>query len=434
MYETDVTFDDQSIRLSLPVFKVDAARRIVHGFATLDNLDKQDDIVTRTASLSAFERFRGNLREQHDPKKAVGKVVKFREDTIFDQETNKAYNGVFVSAYISKGAEDTWQKVLDGTLSGFSIGGAIKDTEIAFDEDLDKTIRIIHDYDLVELSLVDSPANQLANVLSVEKVGGKMVYSTPMVKGDIETIFWCGKDNIVVVKSTDSAECAVCGGSMSNAGFVEANDMNKRDSIKSSLDEFKRAAATTAVDLKAKEASDMADQTTTEDAAPEQDVVVEKSDSVVEESAPIVEATEQVEKSDQVEEEQVEKSEQVEEERVEEESEAVVGEVAKTVDADAAADKVDELSNLLVSSLSTLADAVKTLNSKIEDMNKSLSSVQAEVKEVKGTSESLGKRVDSVEETTAFRKSGDLGEVVQESEIRKSNSLWGGRFLNAADL
>ena len=109
LYETKVALDNDNIRLSMPLFKVDQEKRIVHGFATLDNLDKQDDIVTKAASLKAFERFRGNIREQHDPHKAVGRIVTFREDSIYDAESAKAYNGVFVSAYVSKGAEDTWQ-------------------------------------------------------------------------------------------------------------------------------------------------------------------------------------------------------------------------------------------------------------------------------------------------------------------------------------
>jgi hypothetical protein len=36
---------------------------------------------------------------------------------------------------------------------------------------------------------------------------------------------------------------------------------------------------------------------------------------------------------------------------------------------------------------------------------------------------------------TAFRKSGDLGEIVQElPEMKVQKSLWGGRFLTNNDL
>ena len=109
----------------MPIAKIDEERRIVSGFATLDNLDRQDDIVPAEASVNAFNNLQGNIREMHDATKAVGKMVEFKEDMYFDNEAEKMYNGVYVSAYISKGAEDTWQKVLDGTLSGFSIAGDI---------------------------------------------------------------------------------------------------------------------------------------------------------------------------------------------------------------------------------------------------------------------------------------------------------------------
>ena len=104
--------EGDSVRFSMPIGKIDQERRIVSGFATLDNIDKQNDIVTTEASMTAFKKFRGNLREMHQPS-AVGKVVSFKEDRYFDPETKKFYSGVYVSAYVSKGAQDTWEKVFD---------------------------------------------------------------------------------------------------------------------------------------------------------------------------------------------------------------------------------------------------------------------------------------------------------------------------------
>ena len=54
--------EGDNVRLSMPFAKVDKERRIVSGFATLDNLDRQNDIVTTDASLKAFSKFRGNIR------------------------------------------------------------------------------------------------------------------------------------------------------------------------------------------------------------------------------------------------------------------------------------------------------------------------------------------------------------------------------------
>jgi len=131
--------EGDNVRLSMPFSKVDKERRIVSGFATLDNVDRQSDIVTSEASMKAFSKFRGNIREMHQPI-AVGKMVAFKEDKYFDPETKKFYSGVYVSAYVSKGAQTTWEKVLDGTLSGFSIGGKMNNWDDAYDEKMDSQI------------------------------------------------------------------------------------------------------------------------------------------------------------------------------------------------------------------------------------------------------------------------------------------------------
>ena len=78
--------DGDNLRLSMPFSKVDKERRMVSGFATLDNVDKQNDIVTTDASLKAFKKFRGNIREMHQPV-SVGIMVDFKEDNYFDPET-----------------------------------------------------------------------------------------------------------------------------------------------------------------------------------------------------------------------------------------------------------------------------------------------------------------------------------------------------------
>jgi hypothetical protein len=71
----------------------------------------------------------------------------------------------------------------------------------------------------------------------------------------------------------------------------------------------------------------------------------------------------------------------------------------------------------------------------VDAITKSLDSVTNEVKDVKGSFNEFGKRVDLVEKDTAFRKSGDLGEIVQEPVTQQvQKSLWGGRFLKNADL
>ena len=213
-----------SVTLSLPFAKVDKERRIVSGFASLDNVDKQGDIVTAEASLKAFSKFRGNIREMHQPS-AVGKMVSFKQDKYYDDNEKKFYNGVFVSAYVSKGAKDAWEKVIDGTYTGFSIGGKMNSWDDGYDEKSDSTIRIIKDYDLVELSLVDSPANEFANIIHIEKVDG-----VDVVKGQdvaLENVFYDEESGLVMVSEEDSVKSPVSGNEMKNIGFVEKQDNEK---------------------------------------------------------------------------------------------------------------------------------------------------------------------------------------------------------------
>jgi hypothetical protein len=409
--------EGDNVRLSMPFSKVDVERRTVSGFATLDNVDKQSDIVTTEASLSAFQKFRGNIREMHQPT-AVGKMVAFKEDKYFDPETKKFYNGVYVSAYVSKGAQDTWEKVLDGTLSGFSIGGKMNKWDDGYDEKLESKIRIIKDYDLVELSLVDNPANQFANILSVEKVDGVDIIKGDLVDTVTENVFWDSESGIVLLSENESEASPTSGAPMQNIGFVEKTDNEKTEMIKFLVDSAKGINTSKII----KEASPMNETTDTvvED-------ITEKSDDVVEESQVAPEADAAVEEP--AAEEVTEKAEAVEEtpEVVEEPAE----EVSKSDDVTEA---VAEIKNTLTSAFSDLTATVKSLHEQVAELTKSIDSVKNEVTEAKGQFDEFGKRVDAVEADTAFRKSGDLGEIVQYEPEMVQKSLWGGRFLKTADL
>ena len=424
--------DGENLRLSMPFNKVDKERRIVSGFASLDNLDKQMDIVTSEASMNAFAKFRGNIREMHQPL-AVGKMVNFKEDKYFDPETKKFYKGVFVSAYVSKGAQDTWEKVLDGTLTGFSIGGRMNKWDDGYDEKSDSQIRIIKDYDLVELSLVDSPANQFANIVSVEKVDG-----VDVIKADatiLENVFYDKENGIVISSENDSELSPVTGEQMENIGFVEKTDNEKTQMIKFLVDSAK-GINTSKIN---KEVQPMTEETTV-------DVAVEKTDAVVEnvEVAPEVDTVVEtpaveVAKSDEVVvAEETEKADEVVEVAAEEE----VTEVSKSDEA--IVDSVAEIKNTLESAFSDLVSTVKSLQAEVEmlkstkvDVEAAKHSFEAVAKDIASATNAFnefGKRVELVEQDTAFRKSGDLGEIVQNQPETVEKSLWGGSFLKTADL
>jgi len=437
--------EGENVRLSMPFSKVDSERRIVSGFATLDNVDKQSDIVTTDASLRAFAKFRGNIREMHQPV-SVGKMVSFKEDRYFDPESKKFFSGVYVSAYVSKGAQDTWEKVLDGTLSGFSIGGRMNKWDDAYDEKMDKSIRIIKDYDLVELSLVDNPANQFANILSVEKVDG-----VDMIKGDnldieFENVFWDSESGIVKVSDLDAEVSPINGSPMKNIGFVEKNDSEKTEMIKFLVDSAKGIN----LSKMTKEASPMNEAT--EDVVKNDDVV-EETQVAPEADAEVVEKgysedKEMEEKSkteksghpmDEEEEKKSDDMDEDEEMKSDNMDKPTEEEVSKSDDV--IVDAVADIKNTLTSAFSDLADTVKSLHEQVAELNKSLGVVKGELTSVKGELaqaasefDNFGKRVDAVEADTAFRKSGDLGEIVQEQPEKVEKSLWGGRFLKTADL
>jgi hypothetical protein len=436
--------EGDNLRFSLPFSKVDKERRTVSGFASLDNLDKQMDIVTAEASMDAFAKFRGNIREMHQPL-AVGKMVNFKAEKYFDPDSKKFFNGVYVSAYVSKGAQDTWEKVLDGTLTGFSIGGRMNKWDDGYDEKSDTQIRIIKEYDLIELSLVDSPANQFANIISVEKVDG-----VDMVKGDntvIENVFWDTESGIVTVSENESENSPVSGEPMKNIGFVEKTDSEKTTMIKFLVDSAK-GINTSKIN---KEVQPMTENTeavaevieteasvevTKSEVAPEADVKADVVETAVEETE-----TEKAAKAPGTDEEDTE--EDTAETPADEEAEAKKKPMAPKSD-EVIQESVTETNDDLEKAFSDLVLTVKSLQAEVEMLKsskvdvevvkESFTEVAKDIAAAKNEFDKFGKRVDAVEADTAFRKSGDLGEIVQDQPEMVEKSLWGGSFLKTADL
>ena len=435
--------EGDNVRLSMPFSKIDVERRIVSGFATLDNVDKQADVVTADASMKAFAKFRGNIREMHQPV-AVGKMVSFKEDKYFDPESKKFYSGVYVSTYISKGAQDAWEKVLDGTYTGFSIGGKMNKWDDAYDEKMESKIRIIKEYDLVELSLVDNPANQFASILSVQKVDGVDTVQGANADTVIENVFWDAESGMVLLSENESEVSPTSGTEMQNIGFVEKTDTEKPEMIKFLVDSAKGINTSKII----KEVSPMTDATENVEAeapvadapaveesqvAPEADAAVEKSDVVTEKGS-------NYDKSEDMKED-AKKSEDMDEDDDEDDEEEMLPksdstseteEVSKSEDAVIAA--VAEIKDGITSAFSDLTSVVKSLGDEVAELKKSLDLANAKLADAENDFNEFGKRVDAVEADTAFRKSGDLGEIVQNQPETVEKSLWGGRFLKTADL
>ena len=416
--------DGDNVRLSMPFGKVDQERRLVSGFASLDNVDKQMDIVTTEASMSAFAKFRGNIREMHQPS-AVGKMISFKEEKYFDPESKKFYKGVYVSTYISKGAQDAWEKVLDGTYTGFSIGGRMNKWDDAYDDTMEKQIRIIKDYDLIELSLVDSPANQFASIMSVEKVDG-----VDMIKADntvLENVFYDKDSGLVIVSEEETQVSPATGQEMKNIGFVEKDDLEKANMIKFLVDSAKGISTIKIT----KEVNPMTEATEVAvESAVEEVEVTPEAQPVVEE-APVAQEAPAAEPADGSAESPAAPAAETVENTADK---ADSLEANATASNEEIAKAVSEIKDSLTNAFGDLSSTVKSLHEQIMTLSKSLESVTSEVKEVKGTFDEFGKRVDDVVADTAFRKSGDLGEIVQFEPLKVQKSLWGGRFLTSTDL
>ena len=416
------------INLSIPFTKVNREKRTVSGFATLDNIDQTGDVVTAEASLKAFESFRGNIREMHSSN-AVGKMVSFRPETYYDTKSGEFYNGVYVDAYISKGAQDTWEKVLDGTLQGFSIGGKIVDSENEVNKSTGNPVRFIKEYSLIELSVVDSPANELCNILSIQKMNGQLIFKGIAADTITENIFYCEDSDSVFMSTEATYTSPVTGKLASLIGWVETNDVNKAKEIDKILASFKKSRFTLpetqiAKQANAKGGNEVSENTETvavEETAPVEvsipaEAVIEKAvteDVVADASAEIVEKA------------------------------ADVSEVV--VDEPDFAKMLGDLKGFFSETLSKASEAnaaqVTTIKETVESFSKSVetriselaeqhSELNKTVENIKNTIDGVEKRVDAVESETAIKKSSDLGGS-QEVKIQKSK--WNGSFLGSVN-
>ena len=421
------------ITLSVPFTKVNREKRTVSGFATLDNIDQTNDVVTQDASIKAFENFRGNIREMHGPN-AVGKMISFKPETFYDPKSGEFYNGVYVDAYISKGAQDTWEKILDGTLQGFSIGGKIIESDNEVNKATGQTVRFIKDYALMELSVVDSPANELCNILSIQKMNGHLVFKGMATKVRTENIFYC-EDSDSVFMSTDATYTSpVSGKPATLIGWVESNDVNKSKEIDKILDSYKNSrntlpdANTIAKQANAEGGNEVSENTETTAPVEETPAVVEETPAAAPaEEAPAAEATEVAADTSA---ETLEKAADVSEVEVDEPDFAkMLGDLKGFF-----SDTLNKASEANAAQVSAIKETVETfsksVDTRISELAEQHAALSKAVEDIKGTIDNVEKRVDAVESETAIKKSSDLG---GSQEVTLKKSKWNGSFLGSVN-
>ena len=417
-----------AINLAVPFTKVNREKRTVSGFATLDNLDQTGDVVTQEASMKAFEGFRGNLREMHQPL-AVGKVASFRPETFYDPITKEFYNGVYVDAYISKGAQDTWEKVLDGTLTGFSIGGKILESDNEVNKSTGASVRFIKDYALVELSIVDSPANELCNIFSIEKVNGQMIFKGIAADVKMENIFYCADSDSVFMSTESEYLSPVTGKKTELIGWVESNDVNKGKEIEKILDSRRSRLQTlpesTNINMAIAEGGNEVEKLNVTEATPVVEEAVVETVEITEEVAPVEQESAEV-VAEVTSAEVLEKSAEL----TEQESPDFVkmlgdlkGFFSETLE------KASEANAAQVSTIKETVEAFsKNVDLRISELAEKHTALSSAVDSIKSIMDTVEKRVDAVESDTAIKKSSDLGGSVG---VTMKKSKWNGTFLGS---
>ena len=127
-------------KLYAPISKVDEEKRMVFGYATTPATDSQDEVVDLQASFDAVDEWQewANIKEMHRPETAAGIAP------IIEKHTGV---GVYIGAEIVD--DQAWKKCQKRVYKGFSIGGKV----------LERNGKHITKYTLLEVSLVDRPAN-----------------------------------------------------------------------------------------------------------------------------------------------------------------------------------------------------------------------------------------------------------------------------------
>jgi hypothetical protein len=429
-----------SVRLAMPLTKVDQEKRLVSGFASLDNPDSQDDIVLAEASVKAFSRFRGNIREMHQPI-AVGKMVDFREDEYYDPKEGKFYKGVYVTVYVSKGAQDTWEKVVDGTLTGFSIGGNVLDADSEFDKAAGRAVRFIKDYELIELSLVDNPANQMANIFSVEKMSdGTEVMKGILVDTKSEIAFYCPTDELAKTSTESSLDCPNCGDAMVNAGWFEYNtDTDRAEKMHGAVQKYLSSINETQATANNEGGVDVAEDTVEKSAVPSEEPIEVAEEGKAETE---VDASVESEKTDLTDEAEVTEAEAETEAADEDVSEVDNAEddLAKMFDS-----LEEKITDNLLKNREAIDNALAEVNVKVEKFSEELDKKYSELATKHGElsekfasiKDELGKMeksISSLQDASAVKKSGDLGGEPETVVEKAATSTWGGHFLGVKSL
>jgi hypothetical protein len=215
-------------RLYFQICRVDKERREVWGIASTEEVGVDGKIMGFDATCRAMTRWHdrhlyrapdgtmvgGNIREQHSLKPVAGAI-----GWMPDPEKRLVYLG----SRVSLGAEDTWQKILDGTLRGYSINGPVHQAEMRTVRvgDRERKVPYATEYDLDEISYVDRPGDRPALftqiIRSFDEASGA---TASLVSGDVDdgALETPALDVLRAAPAFEGAKCAFCQGPAKGKG------------------------------------------------------------------------------------------------------------------------------------------------------------------------------------------------------------------------
>lgn len=418
----------EDFNLVFPFQKINKEKRTVTGIATADNIDHEDDVIDFQASLDAFSDWIGNIREMHQPE-AVGTMLDYRPVPVFYK--GRQYQGIEVEAYVSKGAQNTWEKVLDGTLKGFSIGGKVLEREPG--EQDGRRINKILKYMLGELSLVDNPCNPVGLLTMIKRLDDGSLES---VNNNSGSVFYCDDHQLAQL---DNDVCPIGMEKMRVIGQTDNFDAKLITKMISTIHE----EGGKDMDLHENSNNDNVESMDTELTDQQKEGVLSSFGKMLFGQSQTVESvntgtttgatpivvnfnvTDELNKSIATVESTVT-------------TEVAEAEIQETVDDstegenDMDLEKVlESFGTLLDSKLDTLkADITSSVDEKIEAIEKSVSEVKEATEE---SVTKLNEEVEKVSSAGAISKSTVVDEVdeeVVEETITKTQSFWAGKFVN----
>jgi len=173
------------IKAQIDTKEFDDAKMLVSGFATVEEVDKQGDLITLEAFKNAITRLQADeetlsLNFGHTSAK-IGTVKKmvFMEDSVPRK--------LWIEAQLkrnSKLAKQAWEDVKVGKLKAFSIGGMALVPGIRWCEANGKCVNKIDDIELYEVSLVEEPANPKSLIMAIKSAFPEFIRTDYVKEGD----------------------------------------------------------------------------------------------------------------------------------------------------------------------------------------------------------------------------------------------------------